>query len=51
MTIYFTNGQTKEIDENLEFVIKDNYLMIKLWSSDKTLYIPLYNVLFIERCQ
>jgi hypothetical protein len=51
MTIYFTNGSQKIIENYTDFVFKDNYLLIKLGnvSSRKTIYVPLYNVLYITR--
>jgi hypothetical protein len=48
MTIYFTNKDRTTVSTYLDFVIKDNYMIIKINASGKTLYVPLYNVLYIR---
>jgi hypothetical protein len=50
MTIYFTNGETKVIDNLFDFAIKENYMRIKTGSTyrcEGTIYVPLFNVLYI----
>jgi hypothetical protein len=52
MTIYFTNGQSKTIENLADFSMQENYLLIKTGSKaryDGTIYVPLYNVLYITR--
>jgi hypothetical protein len=52
MTIYFTNGQSKTIENLVDFSMQENYLLIRTGSKarcDGTMYVPLYNVLYIVR--
>jgi hypothetical protein len=51
MTIYFTNGSQKIVEDYTDFTFKDNYLFIMLGDASKRkfMYVPLYNVLYITR--
>jgi hypothetical protein len=47
VTIYFTNGQSKVIETYTDFIIKDTYMLLKISRYEETIYVPLYNVLYI----